>query len=128
MLINAVILLTACMIDRSIEFGTFVVWKAIWFWALPTLPKNGCTVQALPVELTRLPLLERLYLDNNKLSVLPPELGELKNLKVLRVDGNMLVSVPGMVESLSYLICSYLFSSRHVQIIEQYQTSGYVEV
>lgn len=100
----------------------------IWFWALPTLPKNGCMVQVLPVELTRLPLLERLYLDNNKLSVLPPELGELKNLKVLRVDSNMLVSVPGMVESLSYLIYSYLFSSKHVQIIEQYQTSGYVEV
>lgn len=49
----------------------------------------------LPVDITRLPLLEKLYLDNNKLSVLPPELGELKSLKVLRVDNNMLVSVPG---------------------------------
>ncbi|KAK6917317.1 Patatin-like phospholipase domain [Dillenia turbinata] len=54
----------------------------------------GCGLMALPVELTRLPLLEKLYLDNNKLSVLPPELGDLKNLKVLRVDNNMLVSVP----------------------------------
>lgn len=53
--------------------------------------------QALPVEITRLPLLEKLYLDNNKLSVLPPELGELKNLKVLAVDYNMLVSVPGKI-------------------------------
>lgn len=44
--------------------------------------------------ITRLPLLEKLYLDNNKLSVLPSELGELKNLKVLRADSNMLVSVP----------------------------------
>ena len=50
--------------------------------------------QVLPVELTRLPLLEKLYLDNNKLSLLPSELGELKSLKVLRVDYNMLVSVP----------------------------------
>lgn len=49
----------------------------------------------LPVELTQLPHLEKLYLDNNKLTVLPPELGELKSLKVLRVDSNMLVSVPG---------------------------------
>ncbi|KAL6657943.1 hypothetical protein ACP70R_005723 [Stipagrostis hirtigluma subsp. patula] len=48
----------------------------------------------LPVELTRLPLLEKLYLDNNKLSVLPPEVGALKNMKVLTVDNNMLISVP----------------------------------
>lgn len=47
------------------------------------------------MELTKLALLEKLYLDNNKLSVLPPELGELKSLKVLRVDNNMLSSVPG---------------------------------
>ena len=51
--------------------------------------------QVLPVELTRLPFLEKLYIDNNKLSVLPPEVGELKNLKVLTVDNNLLVSVPG---------------------------------
>lgn len=49
----------------------------------------------LPVELTELPLLEKLHLDNNRLSLLPPELGDLKNLKVLSVDNNMLVSVPG---------------------------------
>eukprot|EP01018_Ginkgo_biloba_P003530 Gb_32589 [translate_table: standard] len=54
----------------------------------------ACSLTVLPVELTRLPLLERLHLDNNKLSLLPPELGELKSLKVLRVDHNMLVSVP----------------------------------
>ena len=51
--------------------------------------------QVLPVELTRLPLLEKLYLDNNKLSVLPPEVGALRNMKVLSVNNNMLVSVPG---------------------------------
>lgn len=51
--------------------------------------------QVLPVELTRLPLLEKLYLDNNKLSVLPPEVGALKNMIVLSVNNNMLVSVPG---------------------------------
>ncbi|KAF7149753.1 hypothetical protein RHSIM_Rhsim02G0110400 [Rhododendron simsii] len=54
----------------------------------------GCGMSVLPVELTRLPLLEKLYLDNNKLSTLPSELGDLKNLKVLSVDNNMLVSVP----------------------------------
>jgi Leucine-rich repeat (LRR) protein len=49
----------------------------------------------LPVELTRLPLLEKIYPDNNKLSVLAPEVGALRNMKVLSVDNNMLVSVPG---------------------------------
>lgn len=49
----------------------------------------------MPVEVTELPLLEKLCLENNKLSVLPPELGKLKNLKVLRVDNNLLISVPG---------------------------------
>jgi len=42
-----------------------------------------------------MPLLEKLYLENNKLSVLPPELGEIKSLKVLQVDSNFLISVPG---------------------------------
>ena len=42
-----------------------------------------------------MPHLEKLYLDNNRLTVLPPELGELRSLKVLRIDNNMLVSVPG---------------------------------
>ncbi|KAL5710924.1 hypothetical protein ACHQM5_021431 [Ranunculus cassubicifolius] len=48
----------------------------------------------LPPELTRLALVEKLYLENNKLSFLPPELGDLSNLKVLRLDYNFLVSVP----------------------------------
>ncbi|XP_062186520.1 phospholipase A I [Phragmites australis] len=54
----------------------------------------NCGLLVLPVELTRLPLLEKLYLDNNKLSVLPPEVGALKIMKVLSVDNNMLISVP----------------------------------
>ncbi|CAN6205555.1 unnamed protein product [Urochloa humidicola] len=67
----------------------------------------NCGLSVLPVELTRLPLLEKLYLDNNKLSVLPPEVGALKNMKVLSVNNNMLVSVPAelrqcvMLEELS---------------------------
>ncbi|KAL7615494.1 hypothetical protein Lser_V15G04567 [Lactuca serriola] len=54
----------------------------------------SCGLSTLPVELTKLPLLEKLYLDNNKLSNLPPEVGDMKSLKVLTVDYNMLVSVP----------------------------------
>lgn len=72
----------------------------------------------MPVDLTRLPVLEKLYLDNNKLSTLPPELGAMKNLKVLIVDNNMLVSVPGkhgtvICVCMSILTClTYKFRSK----------------
>ncbi|KAK8664862.1 hypothetical protein V6N13_084635 [Hibiscus sabdariffa] len=80
-------------------------WKSITLLSL-----CGCGLTTLPIELTQLPVLEKLYLDYNKLSQLPPELGDVKTLKVLRVDYNMLVSVPvelkqctGLVElSLEY--------------------------
>lgn len=64
-------------------------WKTV-----TVLNLSGCGLLSLPAELTRLPQLERLYLDNNKLTQLPPELGEVKSLKVLRADNNMLVSIP----------------------------------
>ena len=51
-------------------------------------------MQTLPAEIIQLPNLEKLYLENNRLSVLPPELGELKSLKIVAVDYNMLVTVP----------------------------------
>ncbi|KAL0285495.1 UNVERIFIED_CONTAM: Phospholipase A I [Sesamum radiatum] len=59
---------------------------------------------ALSAEITRLPLLEKLYLDNNKLLVLPPELGALKSLKVLAADYNMLVSVPAELRQCTGLV------------------------
>uniref|UniRef100_A0A5B6ZNM3 Patatin n=1 Tax=Davidia involucrata TaxID=16924 RepID=A0A5B6ZNM3_DAVIN len=74
--------------------GDGVVGYADHWNSITVLSLCGCGLWVLPAELTRLPLLEKLYLDNNKLSLLPSELGELKNLKVLRVDYNMLVSVP----------------------------------
>ncbi|OMO85708.1 Leucine rich repeat 4 [Corchorus olitorius] len=43
----------------------------------------------LAVELTRFPILEKLYLNNNKL--LPPELGERKTLKTLPVELTLLL-------------------------------------
>ncbi|KAJ7946267.1 Patatin [Quillaja saponaria] len=64
-------------------------WKSVTVLSL-----CGCGLLILPVDLTRLPHLEKLYLDNNKLSLLPPEVGDMKTLKVLRVDYNMLMSVP----------------------------------
>ncbi|KAK3024840.1 hypothetical protein RJ639_045057 [Escallonia herrerae] len=73
----------------AVEVGCADHWKSVTLVSL-----CGCGLSVLPVELTRLPLLEKLYLDNNKLAILPSELGELKNLKVLGLDYNMLVSVP----------------------------------
>ncbi|KAL0353241.1 UNVERIFIED_CONTAM: Phospholipase A I [Sesamum angustifolium] len=71
----------------------------------------GLGLTALPEELTRLPLLEKLYLDNNKLSVLPPELDivpklntclqlidrALAELRVLRLFGNPLEFLPDIL-------------------------------
>lgn len=74
--------------------GTGVVGYADHWMNVTVVSLCSCGLTALPVELTRLPLLEKLFLDNNKLSALPSELGDLKKLKVLRVDYNMLVSVP----------------------------------
>lgn len=79
--------------DRSIIL-IGVVGLEVWF-DVESIKFYLCSFQALPADLTRLPLLEKLYLENNKLSVLPPELGEIKSLKVLRVDSNLLISVPG---------------------------------
>ncbi|PKU78149.1 LRR repeats and ubiquitin-like domain-containing protein [Dendrobium catenatum] len=62
--------------------------------AVTVLNLCGCGLSVLPVELMKLTLLEKLYLNNNKLAQLPPELGELRSLKVLRADNNILVSVP----------------------------------
>nr|XP_027192226.1 phospholipase A I isoform X1 [Cicer arietinum] len=62
--------------------------------SLSVLSICGCGLTVFPVELTQLPQIEKLYLNNNKLAVLPPELGELRSLRVLRVDNNLLVSVP----------------------------------
>ncbi|OMO93704.1 Leucine-rich repeat, typical subtype [Corchorus capsularis] len=58
----------------------------------------------LPFELSRLPILENLYLDNNKLSVVPAELGELKTLKLLVVDYSRLVSVPVELRQTVWLV------------------------
>ncbi|KAF8051898.1 hypothetical protein N665_1655s0005 [Sinapis alba] len=64
-------------------------WKTV-----TSLSLSAVGLLVMPVEVTELPLLEKLCLENNKLSVLPPEIGKLKNLKVLRVDNNLLISVP----------------------------------
>ncbi|KAK7348479.1 hypothetical protein VNO80_23037 [Phaseolus coccineus] len=72
--------------------------------SLSVLSLCGCGLSVFPVELTQLPHLEKLNLDNNRLSVLPPELSELRSLKVLRVDSNMVVSVPAELRQCMQLV------------------------
>lgn len=72
--------------------------------SLAVLSLCGCGLSVFPAELTELPHLEKLFLDNNRLSVLPPELGELFSLKVLWVDNNMLISVPAELRQCMQLV------------------------
>jgi Leucine-rich repeat (LRR) protein len=62
--------------------------------------------QAVPSELMKLPLLEKVYLDNNKITLLPPEVGQLTRLQVLQCDYNALVSVPGVLQFPDHRLCS----------------------
>ena len=54
----------------------------------------GCGLAAVPPEVMRLPLLEELYLDYNKLTTLPADMGRLDHLRILRADHNLVVYVP----------------------------------
>lgn len=74
------------------EGGNKSCWRATtWHRDMP-----GGNLQTLPADLMKLPMLEKLYLDNNKIALLPPEVGRLTHLQVLQCDHNSLVSVPGM--------------------------------
>ncbi|XP_057544928.1 phospholipase A I-like isoform X2 [Amaranthus tricolor] len=91
-LLNSKVAATAVASGVGVEGGLSFTehWNSV-----TALSLSGCGISVLPIEVTKLPLLEKLYLNNNKLSVLPPEVRLLKNLKLLRADDNLLVSVPG---------------------------------
>eukprot|EP00897_Mesotaenium_endlicherianum_P003568 jgi/Mesen1/3239/ME000187S02402 len=72
--------------------------------SLSTLSLSGCGLTAVPSEIARLPMLERLHLDSNRISVLPPELGMLAHLQELRADHNLLTSVPIEVRQCTALV------------------------
>ena len=49
----------------------------------------------IPTEIGNLINLERLYLDDNRLTAIPPEMGNLSNLRNLRLQRNLLTgSIP----------------------------------
>ncbi|KAE8689702.1 Phospholipase A I [Hibiscus syriacus] len=98
-------------------------WRSITLLSL-----CGCGLTTLPVELTQLPVLEKLYLDHNKLSVLPPELGELKTLKVLRVDNNMLVSVPAELRQCVRLVELSLEHNKLVRPLLDFRAMAELEI
>ncbi|MBA0787077.1 hypothetical protein Gotri_027065, partial [Gossypium trilobum] len=82
----------------------------------------------LPVELTQLPILEKLYLDYNKLSQLPPELGDVKNLKVLRADCNMLLSVPVELKQCIGLVELSLEHNKIVRLLLDFRATIELEI
>ncbi|GMI72741.1 hypothetical protein like AT1G61850 [Hibiscus trionum] len=98
-------------------------WRSITLLSL-----CGCGLTTLPVELTQLPVLEKLYLDHNKLSVLPPELGELKTLKVLRIDNNMLVSVPAELRQCVRLVELSLEHNKLVRPLLDFRAMAELEI
>ncbi|KAE8728824.1 Phospholipase A I [Hibiscus syriacus] len=98
-----------------------VHWRSITLLSL-----CGCGLTTLPVELTQLPVLEKLYLDDNKLSVLPPELGELKTL--LRVDNNMLVSVPAELRQCVRLVELSLEHNKLVRPLLDFRAMAELEI
>lgn len=72
--------------------------------SLAVLNLSGCSLTTLPIDVSRVPMLEKIFLDNNKLSVLPPEIGQLERLQVLRLDHNMLLSVPAELKQCAALV------------------------
>ncbi|XP_012455710.1 phospholipase A I [Gossypium raimondii] len=98
-------------------------WKGI-----TSLSLCGCGLTTLPVELTQLPILEKLYLDYNKLSQLPPELGDVKNLKVLRADCNMLLSVPVELKQCIGLVELSLEHNKIVRLLLDFRATIELEI
>ncbi|XP_051133924.1 phospholipase A I-like isoform X2 [Andrographis paniculata] len=88
----------------------------------------GLGLTALPVEITQLCNLERLFLDNNKLLVLPPEIGSLKNLKVLVVDNNLLTSVPVELRECTNLIALSLEYNKLVRPLLDFRAMSELRV
>ncbi|KAK4258981.1 hypothetical protein QN277_005366 [Acacia crassicarpa] len=98
-------------------------WKSI-----SVLSICGCNLSVFPVELTQLSQLEKLYLDNNKLTFLPPELGVLSKLRMLRVDNNMLASVPVELRQCVQLVELSLEHNRLVRPLLDFRAMAELEV
>jgi len=53
-----------------------------------------CSLAQIPKIISNLRFIERLFFEDNKISMLPEFLGELENLKYLRIQGNPIESLP----------------------------------
>jgi len=74
---------------------------------------SGQALRALNARLgTMYSFLTRLYLDNNKLTLLPLELGQLRSLKILNVSNNQLTGLPRCIGMLSNLVELSLFDNQ----------------
>ncbi|CAL1397776.1 unnamed protein product [Linum trigynum] len=98
-------------------------WKTVTLLSL-----CGCGLATLPAELLQLPTLEKLFLDNNRLTILPPELGEVKTLKVLSVDYNLLVSVPVELRQCVQLVELSLEHNKLIRLLLDFRAMAELQI
>ena len=60
-------------------------------------------LEEFPKSIFKLTHLKKLYLDNNKISIIPDDIGELKSLVDLSLSGNVLTNVPHSIRKLKSL-------------------------
>ncbi|KAI5081182.1 hypothetical protein GOP47_0004365 [Adiantum capillus-veneris] len=90
--------------STSVSYAEELLGFAQHWRSLTVLNLSGCSLTVLPIDVSRVPMLEKVILDNNKLSILPSEFGQLEHLQVLRLDHNLLVSVPVELKQCSALV------------------------
>ena len=71
--------------------------------SLERLYLNDNKLTSLPAETWQLTSLEKLWLDDNKLTSLPAEIGQLTSLEKLYLRGNQLTSLPAEIGQLTSL-------------------------
>jgi len=80
--------------------------------ATSLLAFRGAGVSVVPPEIAQLSKLDRLNLNNNRLTSLPPEIGQLKQLTELRLSNNELTTLPPEVCRLENLAVLDLSGNR----------------
>jgi hypothetical protein len=77
---------------------------------------TGNKIRQLPISLTHVVMLQKLFLGGNRLQELPRSIGALKNLEVLHCGGNQLLSLPDTIGALSKLSMLYLANNQLVEL------------
>ncbi|KAK9472540.1 Nocturnin [Dipodascopsis tothii] len=76
-----------------------------------SLDIGGQGLRSLSLALFNYTFLEKLYINQNRLTVLPSAIGKLRHLTVLDISGNMLTSLPAEIGMLACLKTLLLFDN-----------------